>query len=118
MNRLGKLYAWGHLLGIALAGLPGCALRQRPTMCQKPAPAAAAESKPQASQVSLAGYQSHAVEVQRLPAVVCDDPFVGHEYLTLDVLVENVLARNRSLEAMFSAWRAAAQRYPQVVALD
>jgi cobalt-zinc-cadmium efflux system outer membrane protein len=38
--------------------------------------------------------------------------------LTLAQLVQEVLARNPSLEAMVAAWRAAEQRYPQVTSLD
>jgi outer membrane protein TolC len=38
--------------------------------------------------------------------------------LSLDDFVVNVEARYPSLDAMLAAWQAAAQRYPQVVALD
>ncbi len=47
-----------------------------------------------------------------------DDPFSGQTELQPDLLVDEVLARNPSLVAMIAAWRAAAQRYPQVVSLD
>lgn len=40
------------------------------------------------------------------------------ESLDLAIYVNEVLTRNRSLQAMVSAWRAAAQKYPQAVALD
>ncbi len=40
------------------------------------------------------------------------------ESLDLASYVNEVLTRNRSLQAMISAWRAAAQKYPQAVALD
>ena len=40
------------------------------------------------------------------------------EVLNLDQLVAEVLAVNPSVEAMQSAWRAAAMKYPQVTALD
>ncbi|MBI1315013.1 hypothetical protein GC176_27290 [bacterium] len=42
----------------------------------------------------------------------------GHGSLDPDQLVAEVLAANPSVEAMESAWRAAAMRYPQVTALD
>jgi cobalt-zinc-cadmium efflux system outer membrane protein len=42
----------------------------------------------------------------------------GAESLDLAVYVNEVLARNRSLQAMIAAWRAAAEKYPQAVALD
>lgn len=62
--------------------------------------------------------------LSRLPAaetessMTTDGLFGEHETLEVESLVELVLARNPSLEAMFHAWRAAAQRYPQAIALD
>ena len=50
-----------------------------------------------------------------LPA---SDPFIGEAELYVDRLVAEVQARNPSIEAASSAWRAAAERYPQVVSLD
>jgi outer membrane protein TolC len=38
--------------------------------------------------------------------------------LSLPQLIKDVEERNPTLEAMLSAWRAAAQRYPQVISLD
>lgn len=38
--------------------------------------------------------------------------------LVLGQLVNEVLARNRSLQAMVATWRAATQRYPQAIAFD
>ncbi|MHB8898379.1 MAG: TolC family protein [Thermoguttaceae bacterium] len=46
------------------------------------------------------------------------DPFSGQAELSLDILVSEVQARNPSLWAASAAWRAAAERYPQVVSLD
>lgn len=40
------------------------------------------------------------------------------EELQLELVIQGVLARNPSLQAMAAAWRAAAERYPQVVSLD
>jgi outer membrane protein TolC len=47
-----------------------------------------------------------------------DGMFAGQRELTVDRVVDQVMARNPSIDAMASAWRAAAHRYPQVVALD
>lgn len=47
-----------------------------------------------------------------------DGMFAGQPELSLPQLMGEVQARNPSLQAMFYAWRAAAQRYPQVVRLD
>lgn len=40
------------------------------------------------------------------------------QQLSLEGLIEAVQARNPSIQAMAAAWRAAAQRYPQVVSLN
>jgi outer membrane protein TolC len=47
-----------------------------------------------------------------------DDPLAHQGELSVDNLIREILARNQSLAAMQAAWRAAAQRYPQAVALD
>lgn len=44
--------------------------------------------------------------------------FTGDAELSLARLVEEVQARNPSVQAMVAAWRSAAQRYPQAVALE
>lgn len=49
------------------------------------------------------------------PAV---SPFAGAPVLTVDDLIQEVLARNPSLEQMTAAWQAASARYPQAIALD
>ena len=46
------------------------------------------------------------------------DPFAGQGELPLAQLLAEVEARNPSLQAASEAWRAAAQRYPQVVSLE
>ncbi|MDB5385064.1 MAG: hypothetical protein JWM11_710 [Planctomycetaceae bacterium] len=47
-----------------------------------------------------------------------DDPFKGQPDLQLDLLIEQVQVRNPSIAAAYAAWGAAAQKYPQAVALD
>ena len=47
-----------------------------------------------------------------------DDPFAGRDELPLDDLVAAVKARNPSLQAAQAAWNAAANKYPQAIALD
>jgi outer membrane protein TolC len=47
-----------------------------------------------------------------------DDPFPLQSELSVDALVHGVQAGNPSLQAMVSAWQAAAQRYPQMISLD
>lgn len=46
------------------------------------------------------------------------DPFSSAPELSLEGLLAAVEERNPSLAAMIAAWQAAAQRYPQAVALD
>ena len=47
-----------------------------------------------------------------------DDPFAGRDELPLAELVAAVKARNPSLQAAQAAWNAAANKYPQAIALD
>ncbi len=47
-----------------------------------------------------------------------DDPLLGIEELSLAQLTAEVQARNPSVQAMIAAWRAASERYPQVISLD
>jgi len=47
-----------------------------------------------------------------------DGLFAGREELSLTDLAALAIERNPTIEAMFHAWRAAAQRYPQAIALD
>lgn len=46
------------------------------------------------------------------------DPVLAGPELSLDALLAAVEQRNPSLEGMIAAWQAAAQRYPQAIALD
>ncbi len=47
-----------------------------------------------------------------------DDPFQDLDVLSVDLLIDRVQARNPTLAAAQAAWGAAAQKYPQAVALD
>ena len=47
-----------------------------------------------------------------------DDLFAGRDELPLDELVAAVNDRNPSLQAAMAAWNAAANKYPQAIALD
>jgi cobalt-zinc-cadmium efflux system outer membrane protein len=51
-------------------------------------------------------------------AEIAGSPFEGQEELSVDALVQQVLARNPSLEQMNAAWQAASARYPQVTSLE
>jgi len=78
---------------------------------------------PVAQQASLSTHRLHSQPVLASAhsmnhCDVIDDPFAGYAELSADAVVDVVLARNRSLDAMQSAWRATAARYPQAVSLD
>ncbi len=45
-------------------------------------------------------------------------PFTGVSELSVDALIEAVLARSPSVPEMIAAWKAAQARYPQVTSLD
>jgi cobalt-zinc-cadmium efflux system outer membrane protein len=47
-----------------------------------------------------------------------ESPFKNASELSVDALIEAVLARNPSLPEMIAAWKAAQARYPQVTSLD
>ena len=52
------------------------------------------------------------------PQPLSVSPLGGMTELTVEALVEQVLARNPSLAQMAAAWEAASARYPQVTSLD
>lgn len=47
-----------------------------------------------------------------------ENPFAGVNVLSVDALVQQVVARNPSLAEMVAVWQAASARYPQVTSLD
>ncbi len=58
-----------------------------------------------------------AVDAARISAAA-NDPFAGRDELPLQELVTEVKARSPSLQAAMAAWSAAANKYPQAIALD
>lgn len=58
------------------------------------------------------------VEVIDIAPIATDDPFATTAQLQLELFVALVKARNPSLQAANAAWSAAAERYPQAIALD
>jgi outer membrane protein TolC len=51
-------------------------------------------------------------------AMNAESRLAGESTLSLPLLITEVQAQNPTIEAMAAAWRAAAQRYPQAVALE
>ena len=106
----------------------GCSASKPSVRRMPPIAAAPAPVQPQQSSGGQAGQPPARSSVQQvsheLPQAAQgeigenDGLFAGQAELSLPVLTREVAARNPSLQAMFYAWRAAAQRYPQVVRLD
>lgn len=67
------------------------------------------------SAIKLASATVDSVAPAQPPPVA---PLGGMTELTVEALVEQVLARNPSLAQMAAAWEAASARYPQVTSLD
>jgi outer membrane protein, heavy metal efflux system len=61
-------------------------------------------------------FASDPSQVPRL--ISADDPFAGQAELQLPQLLGEVLGSNRTIQAMRSAWLAAAERYPQARAME
>jgi outer membrane protein TolC len=79
--------------------------------------AVASPERSEAGLVQPAGYAEQP-EVERLPETGSGTPEQPPAQLDLDSLVADVLARNPDIQSASAAWRAAAQRYPQEIALD
>ena len=124
----------GHWVGFFYCGfalLSGCHVPQP----WQPA-ALAVRSKPPAAHTRPFGHEQPAATVPqttnpiqrtsaRLPVVDTleaqgeQDIVLGdRQELSLELLVDQALVRNASVQSMVEAWRAAAQRYPQVVSLE
>lgn len=73
-----------------------------------------------AEHVTPAGFQASPDSPATIVEIPSTEVFGGDgaESLELPAYVNEVLTRNRSLQGMIAAWRAAAEKYPQAVALD
>lgn len=134
-------------IGIGLACVAGCVGRQNDrralpvaaAAARRPAESPAPEKPTQivpASHVSarveradahdLAAESNSHASVEPATAVFeeeldpsnSDGEFDGQDRLDVELLVARIEERNPTLEAMQAAWRAAAARYPQAIALD
>lgn len=115
LRRLGFL-----LTAIACAGA-GCRgggeVRATPSAVQAPVPITPAVCPPVASGVSLVAFEEPLPQPRPIGVGPPQEEVLG-DVLSREWLRSEVEARNPTLEAMFAAWQAAAQRYPQRVALD
>ncbi|GIW86373.1 MAG: RND transporter [Isosphaeraceae bacterium] len=92
---------------------------REPVLTLPPVPGEARESgfPEQSSPVSQAPLQVPAL-AEASPQKAGAAPFPGMTELSVDALVEQVLARNPTLAQMTAAWQAASARYPQVTSLE
>jgi outer membrane protein, heavy metal efflux system len=124
---------------LCLAWVVGCASPPPPSARSAPKPAVAgtvsvAQAPPElspasASPVSPPGYATAAPidtvaqaayrpPPQPLASTETGTTLDGQPEFVLGAFVQEVLDRNRSLQAMVATWRAASERYPQAIALD
>jgi outer membrane protein, heavy metal efflux system len=112
---------WALVFSTVMAGCatvrPGVTFSPLPTL---PETAASPNACPLATPlVQRASFETVTPEATMPCTASPDDtPFAGAEELSVDTLVEQVLARNPSLAQMTAAWQAASARYPQVISLD
>jgi outer membrane protein TolC len=118
MAYVAKIKSWPGL--VLLGILAGCASpggRGTPAPLAAPPPAVGPALAPEkqnntqpAAMVASVSYQA--------PGGDPFDPIDNRAELSVEELVAEVQARNPSLAAVTAAWRAAAERYPQAIALD
>lgn len=77
-----------------------------------------ADNGPQVENLSRVVPASFEESPDRTHANNSDELFAGRDELPLDELVAVVKARNPSLQAALASWNAAANKYPQAIALD
>lgn len=128
MTPLSKAHCCAVLALLAL--LEGCVTPEAPDRVSlmavsnrspSVAPPHAPQAAPDATSVSQVVYERSAGAESTPTASLPEDsgdPFSGQAELAVDQLVAEVQVRNPSIQAASAAWRAAAERYPQVVSLD
>ena len=111
--------SFAALLGGMVIGCasPGGHVSPPASTTVSPAPAATTGAEVETSIRPVPDVRRVSYDSEPSPATA-DDPFGQATELPLDQLVAEVQRRNPSLQAVSEAWRAAAQRYPQVVSLE
>jgi outer membrane protein TolC len=92
----------------ARLGQPVCLENAPPRLSPVPPPTA----------IRQAAFNQQAAGATADPTQAGEDPFAGRPELSLDLLLDQVLAHNPTLAQMTAAWQAASARYPQVTALE
>ncbi len=106
---------------VLLLIVAGCRSAGRPTETVRlpgPAPAVGSAAASGAQSPAAAPAVEQVVHQQSSDVDAGSDPFAGQAELSLAQLVAEVVQRNPTLQASLAAWSAAAERYPQAVALD
>ena len=106
-----------QLCAVLLISAAGCQLLPQKQSARSLPPPVSDSASTEVAAVSPASYDE-AESCVHVPTVEADDVFGGRSELELSVLIEEVLARNPSLQVAIATWREAAQRYPQVVSLE
>ena len=111
---------------VALSGTPGCnspgniRLGDVPADRHSVATQNNEAARAHSDAAKVASYQTPVTNTSPASTLTSpsSDPFAGKTELEIDLLVSEVLQRNPSVSALVAAWRAAAERYPQVLSLD
>jgi len=114
----------GFFAGLALAGCTSAARRAEAVHRRSPLqslavlePAKTPDSPSVNSTIVRVSHEEPA-GLNAKATIDPEDPFAGRTELSLSDLLAQVEQRNPSLHASMAAWSAAAERYPQAVALD
>lgn len=141
MTKDGDMVRYLQILASLVLLCPGCASPFRPASPAeevRPASVEQAYRLPAVeSEIQLVGYSQAPAKMVAQPVVRAAQNMIAEEVaspepmpprplddlaplgvLDVDRLAEEVISRNPSVQAMIAAWQAAAERYPQVIALD
>src|SRR2546426_122366 len=110
---LSLVFIWAG--GCAYSGTPLISERDRSVTASEPIATPQTSSTNQHRQISLASWETTS---PNMGSTSTTEAFRSAKELTVEMLVEQVLARNPSLAEMEAAWQAASARYPQAVSLD
>lgn len=110
-----KLYEWPMIGWLALAPLAGCAT---PSQLAAPSPTVAPSRNAQANAPTQLAPALQQVSFATPEQAADCQLFRGMSELSVNALIDEVLARNPTLTQMVAAWQAASARYPQVISLD
>jgi outer membrane protein TolC len=107
------------LLGAFMSGCENLGFRNGASSLAPALPSPSAKiPEPMRKSGEITLVSANSVDKVRAKTALPGSPFAGQDELSVDALVQQVLARNPSLEQMNAAWQAASARYPQVTSLE